>query len=1219
MKKNLFLTLALALASFVGVNAQNWSVTLGAAEGLPGEEVTLDKANVTYYKSGIISADKAIKTLRFSVAGTRNNGKGTNSANNVVFALSELNVYDANDLTKELSYTVKSNADHNTITKSFDGQGLRALYDGSYDNFFHSMWAADGAVTDYHHLELTFEEPIERFIIEWGGRPNNHNNNPTIVVLTEGGVTAEPYTDRSSSFSEEKISTLAALEEEAYFTIRGNAPSSYHEYNNSTGEQTSKEPVEGSGPMYVTLGSTYAAEPTSDYLTKLVPAGDDTYYIYFPMQKQYLNGDMSDNQYNDKHNGWQYATADIKKAAKVTLHELANGDFEMSYETVYNNEDITVYVAADPRTGKMKTFSPANKAALEANGWCQGFGLVCTFNWSFYKADYQAPAWANEYEIGLLYLSVQKFHDAIKDAEAAADYVADVESSIADMEDAMADIKNMNIDDINILINEVKVAVGDAIYGIADTEAYTVMTYKWDEWNSNAGDGLQWTRAAYNTHIKPGVDLMTEIEDADDYFAYLEALTDYFTNKEYNTNKFLASEFQGRNLPMEFNNLQNTTVEQVLEVSIEEPVNGFRWTMLENHSGNKNSAGYQFTSCAELEVIDNTTGAKIALDATRISSNSNQSGEGTIAGLIDGFKSEDGYTGEQYGWYWHSIWGGGAHNPDGEVFLDVQFPDGVALSNFTIKFTSRGNQLHNAPKTVVISEYGKDHADGETVANPYNVKIGAQVTDAAKLVDGGLYVIQGNLNVKKTEAPAQPRYYAGTRPFGSDANLAADAPCVYMFKKAGDGWKILSLANGQYWVEEPAYGADNLTIYQGKAGALKIAKSNNIANAFVMYRDIEPDTAKGSFKDEEKGVEVAETEIIRTKLVYMDWDGGLAARECYSEMPGVLAPGCEALTDEFKVTSAAGDYLHFNKTNGEGEWNIYEATMNDQYYAYLQGLVEAAKGANLIVGANPGSIAADEATTTRFNNAKAAAEVAVNAEDKANAEAVATEYAAAIEAFANSEVVGFDPAAVYRIESALENFLKNTWYTRSIYTKGNTLEWTVTPENFENENHEFLFRISNDADELEAEEVEVAEDAADKTYIIQSIRVGKYIGQEFACANRPAPYVIEQLATCVYNIKTADGQVWHANNHQSGNGYGSNLVYYGGGVNSASAWTFIYMGEAADYPLSVEEVVVKGDEVVSVSYYTAAGMAISEPVKGINIVVTTYANGVVEAKKVLVK
>ena len=1001
------------------------------------------------------------------------------------------------------------------------------------------------------------------------------------------------------------------MEEEAYFTICGNAPTSYNTYDNKTGALTSKDgPVEGSGPMYVTLGSTYAAEPTSDYLTQLVPAGDDKYYIYYPMQKQYLSGDGEQNQLNNALNGWQYATADINKAAKVTLNELANGDFEMSYYCEkgsgfdYNN---TVYIGADARTGKMKIFSPEKKAALEANGWCEGFGLICTFNWSFYKADYQAPAWAREYEVGLTYIATKKFYDAIANEEAAVDFIADVESCIADMEALM---EGEDID-----INDIEAAVGEAVYNIADAEQYTVMYDNWDRWSSNSGDGLKWTRAAYETYIKPGVDLMTAIESSENPIEHLEALTEYFTNKEYNTNKFLASEFSGNSLPMEFDNLQNSAAEQTLEVNVAEPVNGFRWTLIKTHSMNL-SAGYPFTSFAEMEVTNKATGEKVALDAALISSNSNQSGEGTIAGLIDGVTDANKGDRTDYDWYWHSSWNHATNNPEGEVYLDVKFPAGVELNSFTIKFTSRNGQLHNAPKTVVISEYGKDHA-GEEAAIDYNVKIGAQVTDAANLVDGGLYVIQGNLDVNKAEGAAQPRYYAGTRPFGSDKELAAVAPCVYMFKKAGDGWKILSLANGQYWVEEPEYSAENLTIYQGKAGEVKIVKSTNLENAFVIYRDIEPETKKDCSFENDK-VKIDKMEIVTSKLVYMDWNGGLASRPCYSEMPGVVAPGCEALPDELKATGNAGDYLHFNKTNGEGEWKIYEATMNDQYYAYLLGLVKAAEGADLTVGANPGCIAADEATVARFNNAKAAAEVAVNTEDKANAEAVVTEYAAAIEVFANSERVGFDPAAVYRIESALEAFMEKTWYTRSIYVKGNALEWTVTPESFENENYEFLFRISNDPDELEAEEVEVAENEADKTYILQNIGAAKYVGKEFACANRPAPIVIESLATCVYNIKSAAG-TWHANNHGSGSGYGSNIVSYGGGVNSASAWTFIYVGEADDYNLSVEEAVANGDEVVSVSYYTAAGMAISAPVKGINIVVTVYANGVVEAKKVLVK
>ena len=269
MRKNLFLTLALVLASFAGAMAQNWSVTLGAAEGLPGETVSKDGANLKYYKSGIIRADKPIKTLRFTCAGNSTNHKP--NGNNFRLMLSELNVYSADDLTKELKHTVKTNADYNTLAKAFDGQGLRALYDGKYNNYFSSMHAEAGAVAEYHYLELTFQEEISRFVIEWGGKQGS-GEAPSVVVLTEGGVEAEPYTDRSSSFSDEKIDAIDALEE-GYFTICGNAPSTYDTYNNQTGEKTSEEPVAGSGPMYVTLGDVYAEAPTIDYITKLVPAG----------------------------------------------------------------------------------------------------------------------------------------------------------------------------------------------------------------------------------------------------------------------------------------------------------------------------------------------------------------------------------------------------------------------------------------------------------------------------------------------------------------------------------------------------------------------------------------------------------------------------------------------------------------------------------------------------------------------------------------------------------------------------------------------------------------------------------------------------------------------------------------------------------------------------------------------------------------------------------
>lgn len=1239
MRKNLFLTVALVLASFAGAVAQNWSVTLGAAEGLPGETASKDGGNVKYYRSGVIKADKPIKTLRFTCAANSTSHKP--NGNNARMMLSELNVYTA-DMSRELTYTVKSNADHNTLAKAFDGQGLRALYDGKYNNWFSSMSAANGAVAEYHYLELTFEENIERFVIEWGGKQGS-GEAPSVVVLTEGGVSAEPYADRNSSFSTEKITTVANLEAADYFTICGNAPTSYHTYNNETGEQTSKEPLEGSGPMYVVLGDTYAKEPTLDYLTKLIPVGDGTYYIYFAMYNKYLSADASQNALNEALNGWQYGTSDITKAAKVTLTPRSKeaGDFEMSYTTVNRmvtneeeetvEENIKVYVGADPRTGKMKIFREDRKKALEQNKWCLGFGLVCTFNWSFYGAEYTAPSWAKQYEIGKMYLAAKDLADAIADDEAAIEggYIEMLDETVAGLEDALN--SDMDEDEINATVADAKIALSNFINDLANEE-WVYMGDQWDEWVDNSSSNVamgNYNREAYDTYIQPGKDLIIEVSDTDydGCYEYLSSITNYFAKKADNVSAFLASVYEASTLPIEFGTdaealgtKANNAWTWEQSIGLSKAVNGFRITFLETNIGNAGGGGkwngYPMVALGDLQVYDND-GNQITIASA--STNSQETSEGPIENLTDG----------DNGNFWHSIWGNGSMDPAGYVYLDIQFPEGETYDAFKIKSIGRNNGSLS-PKKVVISEYKTLYSEGVAVENAYNVVIGKQITNVADLKDGGLYVMQGNLYVKRAENAAAPRYYAGTTPYSDDKKVAADAPCVYMFKKAADGtWNILSLNKGMFWVKEPEHGTSNLVLYQTEAGGVKFAASNNIANAFVIYRDITPEVLKGSFSNEEAGVNIPETEITVSKLVYMDWDSGLASRPCYSELPGVVAPGCEALTDDLKVTAAAGDYLHFNKTNGEGEWNIFEATMDDAYFVYLSGLVKEVNNLDLTPGTNPGCIMAAEEDAAAFENAKAAAVVAVNEEIKENAAAVAEELIDAIYALKDSKRVGFDADAVYQIQSGLNKYEENTWATRSVYADNEEgrFEWTVTPNSFENENYNFLFKVITVDEEINTiYRLGVQEANLGKVYIIKVFDQDTFAGAHDDASNniltaaQPVAYKINDLGACDFEIITLEGnRYWHTEGHAEGNGYGGRLVNWncGNNLNTASSWTFINMGEMEE--TAIEELVIEGDEVVSVSYFTPAGTAIPAPVKGINIVVTVYANGVVEAKKKIVK
>lgn len=1223
MRKNLFLTLALMLASFAGINAQEWSVTLDASVGLPGETVVKDGVEVMHFQSGIIRTDKKIKSLRFTCAGNKNGEKP--NGNNFVMALSELNVYTA-DMKKELNYVVKSNADYNTIMKAFDGQGLKALYDGRYDNYFHSMYAEKGAVAEYHYIEMIFEEEIDRFVIEWGGRPGNPKNSPTTVVLTEGGVSAEPFEDRYSAFGEEKITTLDALKNAEYFTIRGNAAELYDEYNKQTGEKTTKEPKEGSGPMYVTLGSTTDTIPSFDYLAQLVPVeGENTYYIYFPVQKQYLSGDAEQNQYDayNNSNGWQYATSDIEKAAKITITP-KDGDFEMSYNTVKNGTTVNVFIGAAPQSeGKMKTFEKSQKKDLEEKLYCTGYGIVCAFNWSFYPAEYVAPSWIKEYEISTIFVTAKKLANVVNDEEGI------LAGILESLESTLADIENLDEDGLAEAINTEKANLGDFIYGATDKECLDMET-TWYQWGLNTSDEPmpgRYTQAAWDAYIQPGQTLFDEIYAAEDCYAYIEDIINYFAKKEENIAAFLASKLVAQSFPIEY-----TTEEEALgtkegnayvwqqDITLNNAVKGMRITFVETNVGNSANEGkydgYPMVALGKLEIV--CDGATLALTDALVTTNSQETSEGGMENLFD----EDNAT------FWHSIWGSGTMNPKGYVYLDVKFPEDKSIDAFTIKMIGRNN-ASLSPKTIAIGEYGKEYVPATD--NKYNVKIGDVVSNLSQLKDGGLYILQGNLNVNNDDADGDPRFYSGVKPYTYLQEAAENAPCVYMFKKAGDCWNILSLSNAKYLTTNED---SKLTLFESKAENVKIVDSQNMENTWVIYSEIDS-TLTSNYKwvnseDSTDFIQFDSTSVNVKARVYMDWDGGLAARPCYSPLPGVADPQFTALREELKVSSGCGDYLHFNKTNGEGEWTIYEASMNDEYYVYLEALVKEVNDLNMVTGKNPGCVVADEETSAAFDNAKAAANAAVNTENRNNAEKLANDLATALEKI-GFERVGFDDNAVYRIESALEAFKTNTWYTRSIYAADNgKIEWTVTPESFIDENWHFLFRVIEVNDELVAENgswrLKPVEEEADKDYIIQNVAKNKYINADFGCADRPAIKVIESLDVCVFNIKEskeankANNGTWHANNHGNGNGYGSNMVYYNGGVNSASSWTFIYMGELGeDYELGVEDVVENGNEIVSVSYYTPAGVAIAEPVKGINIVVTVYANGVVEATKVLVK
>lgn len=1226
-------------------------MTLGSSEGLPGKETTKDGVNVMLYQSGIIKPGKALQTLRFTVHETRSNA--TPNGNAIIFALSELKVYTA-DMKEELYYEVTSNADHNSLTGGSDGGGLDALWNGKFNDYFHSMYAENGAVTENHYLELTFDEPVDEFILEWGARPGNPKDAPTVVVLTEGGKTSEPYTDRSFT-KKDQLTTIDALKGAQYILMRGNASETYDEREHANGGYLAddKKGLEGVGEMFVTMGETAAKEPTIDYVIQLIPVPEatDKYYIYYPNQEKYLSANHTDNDFGlESQNGWQRTTAKISDAAAVTFTQ-KDSDFEISYEMVTDEENFTIYIGADPRSGKIKSFSKARKEALVKNGYCEYFGIECAFNWSFFAADYQAPTWATNFKLGLVYIKALSLKNSMKQ-----DNTFNISTIVAELETLLT--QSLSSEDAKAKIEDYKNQINSLINKKIQTEYTIVNGQEANKYNAMASDqpveGMC-SKEAYNTYIKTNIvdeiGRLYNLRKTEFLYDHTDEVVAYFKSKQDNIDAYLDTKYVIHTFPFAFtakgNALgslttqydNNNRYEWIEKVLLKEPTDGFRMTFMDTYRGGSANMynNVPVVALAAMEITDKD-GNVIELNEELVTSNSIETAKdnGAIANMFD----NDITT------FYHSIWSEGSF--EGYVYLDIKFPEGTTLDQFTIKTVSREHQSAAlAPKSVRFTAYGKVYDPIADRPNIYNVKIGNKVTDPANLKDGGLYVISGNLKGNLNAAPEDPCFYSGKSRYSTNEVAAANDTCVYLLNKNEDGsWNVMSLGAAKYWTID-----GDLTMVRKEAAKIKIAKSNNMEDAMVMYSDI-PDTtlvAKWEWSQEGKeSISIPEQNITVNKMIYMDWHSGLTTRPRVSEQPGEFTYGKDIIDahedGELMIMGdgySAGDDLHFNKTNGEGEWNIYEVTMDTPYFVYIKNMLNHISETGLDAGIDPGCVKLDEATLEQYENAKAAADYAVKNNKTSGAETTANTLIDLMDVMADAERIGFAADTEYLIQSALPEFYQKTGFYKamSVNTETEKLVWGSRARNFINKNNNFLFKLTEvNAENQGSYGVEVPEADMGKTFYIENVETGLFVGCEIeeggdqyvpmTAIEQAQLFAIEHSKGRVFNIReSGTNECMHAEGHGSGGNASGEVILYGDKA-GASTWQFFVMNDErkkgifekeVEEPENSIESVIEGDEVIAVEYYTVAGVAIPTLEKGINIVIKRYANGVVEATKVLVK
>ena len=150
---------------------------------------------------------------------------------------------------------------------------------------------------------------------------------------------------------------------------------------------------------------------------------------------------------------------------------------------------------------------------------------------------------------------------------------------------------------------------------------------------------------------------------------------------------------------------------------------------------------------------------------------------------------------------------------------------------------------------------------------------------------------------------------------------------------------------------------------------------------------------------------------------------------------------------------------------------------------------------------------------------------------------------------------------------------------------------------------------------------EMLDGGAKDTYYIKNVATGEYLGSN-ETPNVPIASTIERGTAfkVIYRgdasfeiVNAADAsKSLYINNHKDGAATKGDVVY-GAYAEKYSRWNLRLLNSN---PTAISAPVTEGDEIVSVHYYTSAGISVDAPVKGMNIVKYVYASGAVRSEKI---
>ena len=780
--RNLLLCGVCALSTtFALAQNQTFPFTLTTADGLP-EQTSAAASAFTQWVSPTYTFDEPVSSFRLTVTHTSWQDAFNTSANGgrgyVFFTMGEFYLYDAAGNPVELT-PENFNANATEAVATGDGS-IAALCDGDVSTHYHTCYSdndGEKPIGAEHWLEITLPEPMTSFSFGWYKRSNNANI-PCEVIVTKGGVDADPFADYDFKLGEQ----VENVEPGQIYVMCDNGNVSAYE---GTYLYVAPNGIPG---YYSTSG--YAAyhvrrKANVDCIYQVIDAGDGTFYL-----KNYLNGSFVGGAA-----GFQ-EQATLESANKLTY------DPETNYLEGVNGYHYSTNSQAS-FVGYESTSAPRSMY--------------------FYKATINSK---------YAYKEVEK---AIADAESA---LADYKEKFAEsdngeteaLEAALATAKAVNsgsaCDELFVAALELNNATSNflkvALYIFIDEITENLETA---EFGTEFGmypvlqkNILEETLAKLMNDVDNRS--FASLEDTKKYVDNIQAILDEFYASKITTFTELPIHLIGENGAVVFTKMEGlgNYIYTSPTICLPEPIEQLFITTVATNTGD-HGGGWPCTNWAHFTLRD-AEGEVVYLTADDFYTNAlepGSDGQG-YPGICD--YNEDGTP--DLTTYLHTLYSESDPSTN-EHYIRVTFPEPMSMFSFDLISRENGRLV---PTEMVIDTVPYHYVADATV------NLREQITKASELDPNKYYIFYGNIN-KVDKGAAGSGFYAGIGAAGETPQKEGVFRLVPTDKE--DTYKVNFVVEGYYLERPTSWAGATSTINESEAGEFTFTESENLADAFKVW------------------------------------------------------------------------------------------------------------------------------------------------------------------------------------------------------------------------------------------------------------------------------------------------------------------------------------------------------------------------------------------------